>query len=46
MRTMAVWLGAVVMMGGLWSALVIRQELADDPRFPTKPSSDSLAASH
>jgi len=46
MRTMAVWIGAVLMAGGLWSASVISQGLADEHRFPAEPRSDSLAASH
>jgi hypothetical protein len=45
MRTMAMWLGAVLMVGGVWSASVIRQGPADEPRFPAEPRSDSLAAS-
>jgi hypothetical protein len=46
MRSITVWLGAVVVVGGLWSASVIRQGMADKARFLTEPRSDSLAASH
>jgi hypothetical protein len=35
MRTMAVWIGAVLMAGGLWSASVISQGLADEPAAPS-----------
>ena len=38
MRTMAVWLGAVLMAGGLWSASVISQGLADEPAAPSSSS--------
>lgn len=38
MRTMAVWIGAVLMVGGLWSASVIRQGLADEPATPSSAS--------
>ena len=31
MRTIAVWIGAVLMAGGLWSASAVSQGLADEP---------------
>jgi hypothetical protein len=46
MRTIIVRLGAIMMVGGLWSASVISQGLADEPRFPAEPRFDSLAASY
>jgi hypothetical protein len=39
------WVGAVLMVGGLWSTSIISQGLEDEPRFPAEPRSDSLAAS-
>jgi hypothetical protein len=38
MRTIAVWIGAVLMAGGLWSASVINQGLADEPAAPNSSS--------
>ena len=38
MRTMAVWLGAVLMAGGMWSASGISQGLADEPAAPSRSS--------
>jgi len=38
MRTMAVWIGVVLMVGGLWSASVISQGLADEPAAPSSAS--------
>jgi hypothetical protein len=38
MRTMAVWIGAVLITGGLWSASVVSQGLADDPAAPISSS--------
>ena len=38
MRTILVWLGAVLMVGGLWSASVIMQGLADEPAAPSSSS--------
>ena len=38
MRTMAVWIGAVLMAGGLWSASGISQGLADEPAAPSSSS--------
>jgi len=38
MRAMAVWIGAVLMVGSLWSASVISQGLADEPTAPTNAS--------
>ena len=38
MRTIIVGLGAVVMAGGLWSASVVSQGLADEPAAPSSSS--------
>ena len=38
MRTMAVWIGAVLMAGGLWSASGVSQGLADEPAAPSSSS--------
>jgi hypothetical protein len=35
---MAVWIGAVLMVGGLWSASAISQGLADEPAAPSRSS--------
>jgi hypothetical protein len=44
MRTMAVWIGAVLMVGGLWSASVISQGLADEPAAPSRASEGTGSA--
>lgn len=38
MRSMAVWIGAVLMVGGLWSASLVSQGLADEPAAPGSSS--------
>jgi hypothetical protein len=38
MRTVAVWIGAGLMAGGLWNASVISQGLADEPAAPSRSS--------
>ena len=44
MRTMAVWLGAVLVVGGLWSASAVRQGLADEPAAPSSSSGATAGA--
>ena len=38
MRTIVVWIGAVLMVGGLWSTLAVSQGLADEPASPSSSS--------
>ena len=46
MRTRAVWIGAVLMVGGLWSASGVSQGLADEPAAPSNASARENGSSH